>query len=46
MFESKGYPTRWNGAFKGRVLPVADYYFVIIYDQSKEPITGTVTIKY
>ncbi|MFT5981053.1 MAG: gliding motility-associated-like protein [Flavobacteriales bacterium] len=46
MFESKGYPTRWNGAFKGRVLPVADYYFVITYDESKEPITGTVTIKY
>lgn len=46
LFESKGYPTRWDGTFKGNVLPVADYYFVITYDQSKEPITGTVTIKY
>jgi hypothetical protein len=27
-------------------LPVADYYFVIDYEEDKEPITGTVTIKY
>lgn len=46
VFESKGYPVRWDGRFKGEFLPVADYYFIIEYDKSKDPILGTVTIKY
>jgi gliding motility-associated-like protein len=46
VFESKGYNAPWDGTFQGQTLPVADYYFVIDYEEDKEPITGTVTIKY
>lgn len=46
LFESKGYPTRWDATFNGNVLPIADYYYIITYDPAKDPITGTVTIKY
>lgn len=46
LFESRGYSTRWDATWNGRRVPVADYYFVITYDPNKEPITGTVTVKY
>jgi large repetitive protein len=46
VFESKGYQSPWEGTYKGEKLPVADYYFLIEYDSSKEPLMGTVTIKY
>lgn len=46
LFESKGYSTRWDGTWNGNLLPVADYYYVITYDENENPITGTVTIKY
>jgi gliding motility-associated-like protein len=46
VFESKGYSAPWNGTFQGQALPVADYYFVIEYAEDKDPIMGTVTIKY
>lgn len=46
VYTSKGYLTPWNGLFKGEMLPVADYYYVIEYDKSKDPIIGTVTLKY
>jgi gliding motility-associated-like protein len=46
VFESTGYSSPWNGTYQGQLLPVADYYFIIDYSSDKEPITGTVTIKY
>ncbi len=46
VYSSKGYLTPWNGLYKGELLPVADYYYVIVYDHSKDPIIGTVTLKY
>jgi gliding motility-associated-like protein len=46
VFESTGYQSPWEGTYKGEKLPVADYYFLIEYDSSKEPLMGTVTIKY
>lgn len=46
VFESKGYQSPWEGTYKGEKLPVADYYFLIEYDSSKDPLMGTVTIKY
>lgn len=46
VFESRGYNAPWDGSYQGQQLPVADYYFVIDYAEDKEPITGTVTIKY
>ncbi len=46
LFESRGYSTRWDAQWNGRLVPIADYYFVITYDEDREPITGTVTVKY
>jgi gliding motility-associated-like protein len=46
VFTSKGYNAQWDGTLEGETLPVADYYFVIDYDKDKDPIMGTVTIKY
>jgi len=46
LFESKQYPNPWDGTFNGKKLPLADYYYVITYDPAKDPLTGTVSIKY
>ncbi|MFN0031207.1 MAG: gliding motility-associated C-terminal domain-containing protein [Flavobacteriales bacterium] len=46
VFQSKGYTAQWDGTYKNEPLPVADYYFSIDYADDKDPIQGTVTIKY
>ncbi len=44
VFESKGYPTPWNGTIKGRPLPFDTYYYIIEPESGRKPITGYVTI--
>lgn len=46
LYESQGYNTPWDGTYNGNELPTGDYYYVITYDSSAEPITGTVTLLY
>lgn len=46
LFDSQGYTVPWDGTNEGQKLPVADYYFIIDYAPDKDPILGTVTIKY
>ena len=46
LFESRGYNQRWDGTWNGRLVSVADYYYVITYDLNSDPLTGTVTVKY
>ncbi len=46
LFESRGYNQRWDGTWNGRLVSVADYYYVINYDLNSDPLTGTVTVKY
>jgi gliding motility-associated-like protein len=46
LFESRGYNQRWDGTWNGRLVSVADYYYVITYDVNRDPLTGTVTVKY
>jgi gliding motility-associated-like protein len=46
VFESNGYTNPWRGTLNNEPLPPADYYFVVSYDKSKEPLTGVVSIKY
>jgi gliding motility-associated-like protein len=46
VFESNGYANPWRGALNNEPLPPADYYYVVSYDKSKEPLTGVVSIKY
>ena len=46
VFESDGYTNPWRGTLNNEPLPPADYYYVVSYDKSKEPLTGVVSIKY
>ena len=46
LFSSNGYNIRWDGRYNNAPLPMADYYYVIEFAQDKDPITGTVTLKY
>ena len=46
IYSSKGYTVPWNGEFNGQRVAVADYYYVISFVDGRDPITGTVTVKY
>lgn len=46
LFMSIGYKERWDGRYNNAPLPMADYYYVIEFADDKDPITGTVTLKY
>ena len=46
VFYSQGYQERWDGRYNNAPLPMADYYYVIEFADDKDPITGTVTLKY
>ena len=36
----------WDGRSNGNPVPIADYYYIIKYDETEDPILGTVTVKY
>ncbi|MBS0030261.1 PKD domain-containing protein [Chitinophaga sp. 22321] len=44
IYRSTGYNVPWDGRFKGNVLPMATYYYVIRLRAGMAPITGYVTI--
>ena len=44
LFESKSYNTPWNGTYKGTVLPVATYYYIIDLKIGEPPLSGWVFI--
>ncbi len=46
IFYSVGYQERWDGRYNNAPLPMADYYYVIEFAGDRDPITGTVTLKY
>ncbi|WP_026462568.1 T9SS C-terminal target domain-containing protein [Adhaeribacter aquaticus] len=39
-----GYKIPWDGTFKGSMLPLATYYYVIRLNENEKPLTGSVTI--
>ncbi|HEY9260560.1 PKD domain-containing protein [Chitinophaga sp.] len=44
IYRSTGYNIPWDGRFKGNLLPMATYYYVIRLRAGMAPITGYVTI--
>ncbi|NLR59504.1 PKD domain-containing protein [Chitinophaga polysaccharea] len=44
IYRSTGYNVPWDGRFRGNVLPMATYYYVIRLRPGMAPITGYVTI--
>ena len=46
LFESRGYDVPWDGRSNGNFVSVADYYYIIKYAETEDPIIGTVTVKY
>ena len=47
IFISQGYPSSWDGRYKGKALPFGTYYYIIqLNDESKKVYTGSVTIIY
>lgn len=45
VYEGKGNADPWNGTFRGQILPMADYYFIISIEELDKKITGTITLK-
>jgi gliding motility-associated-like protein len=45
VFESKGTAVNWNGSYNDKLLPIADYYFVVDLGNG-QVFNGTLTIKY
>ena len=46
LYQSRGYSVPWDGTHNGNKVPVADYYYIIEYAASDNPVMGTVTVKY
>ena len=46
LFSSKGYSEPWDGTFKGQLLPVGTYYYVINLNDSSipEPLKGGILL--
>ncbi|MCE9537775.1 MAG: gliding motility-associated C-terminal domain-containing protein, partial [Bacteroidetes bacterium] len=46
LFQSKGYTEKWKGVFKGQLLPVGTYYYIINLNDPLFPdvLTGPITI--
>jgi hypothetical protein len=47
VYSSNGYDNvtkAWDGTYKGEVLPMGAYYYVITIKGEKNPLKGAVTI--
>eukprot|EP01037_Dinobryon_pediforme_P017342 gene17342-17533_t len=46
LYESKGYPTPWNGEMNGKKLPAGVYYYIVNAKNNKQKYSGSLTIIY
>jgi gliding motility-associated-like protein len=44
IYDTKGYGKPWDGTYKGKVLPVSTYYYIVKLDNKTPPFSGYVTI--
>ncbi|TAE17279.1 MAG: hypothetical protein EAZ47_01005 [Bacteroidetes bacterium] len=44
IFESRGYPTPWNGTYNGSKLPAATYYYVIKVPDTNDLLRGWILL--
>lgn len=44
VFNSVGYPTPWDGTYKGKDMPSATYYYIIDPKKGRKPMIGSITI--
>jgi gliding motility-associated-like protein len=44
VFESSDYKNDWNGQYKGQLLPIATYYFVVELGGTGRVYKGPVTL--
>lgn len=44
LFRSAGYGVAWDGKYRGSVLPIGTYYYVIQPGAGEKPVSGSVTI--
>jgi gliding motility-associated-like protein len=44
LFSSDGYNQPWDGTYKGELLPMGSYFYVIKLSDSQKALTGSITI--
>ncbi|WP_426583746.1 FG-GAP-like repeat-containing protein [Mucilaginibacter sp. R-33] len=44
VYDTKGYGKPWDGTYKGKLLPVSTYYYIVKLDNKTQPFSGYVTI--
>ena len=44
VFHSIGYPTDWDGRYKGTIVPIGTYYYIINPKNGRPIMSGSVTI--
>ncbi|WP_345100713.1 gliding motility-associated C-terminal domain-containing protein [Mucilaginibacter panaciglaebae] len=44
VYYTNGYPSPWNGTFKGQQVPIGTYYYIIKLKSGTKPLTGSINI--
>jgi gliding motility-associated-like protein len=44
LFGSTGYTIQWDGKYKGQVVPVGPYYWIIKLRPDRKPMSGTISV--